>query len=679
MTGSAKPNAVCGFSPALDAELAELGAIAFLTNASGDQLCLENSNTSALVNRGDRNYFQALQKPRAAGERLRPVEIVNQQTGERNWVFGVAVARRPVAGEAPAEVREFLVNAGDRTAAFAFLALPVRLCPGVEGAACWVIDANGRMIFSNPGAYALSGLNAFQLVSPGFSLEARLTRPTKFTESLRLRNEAALVSVRELGVPGADEYAVALVPLAPRFRSLQHGLASIARSALVVWALPLLSLVVLCRMAPSRLIDALLPQRSPRSRYLLGAITLLAFGAFALFYSLRFLDPVREIRIAWASAFGSPLLAFALLGAETRPSGAQPKRLQSPAWYFRWYVPAFILVLATALSAEARDLGAKGIVLALPFVAAASSLLPALPEILKRQGTDTEAQRVANRRRRFRDWTLLAGRRPRIGYTAAVGAVLVFLVCLPVVLVGGAVLDTLHFADDQVAALADAKRDGGPASGEIRLSKGTSRILVGQFDAAGERRVAALQRLEFKQGRVWAERRVLEPSLVAVLIVLLGTTGWWLLCRKTFGWGAEAEGPISLGADRTAPRVSDLETEVLRAVGAGWLPTWTKGRATRRLLRQGLLDNRDGLVLTEAGRGVILPPLSAPVVGQATTGPTPTAPAVKPAPGLGLGWTYVLALAPVAIWLVGQPYLAGNVALWTTSIVSATKMVKRDG
>jgi hypothetical protein len=53
-------------------------------------------------------------------------------------------------------------------------------------------------------------------------------------------------------------------------------------------------------------------------------------------------------------------------------------------------------------------------------------------------------------------------------------------------------------------------------------------------------------------------------------------------------------------------------------------------------------------------------------------GPAPKP--VKSSAGAIPAWTYAVVAVPLGIWLLGRPDLLGNVALWTATILSASRM-----
>ena len=697
--------APCGFPDDVRAKIEAARVIAFLTNGVGDQLCLENSSNRLLVNRADRNYF-ALAANAGDGTLIGPAEIVNQQTGDRNWVFGGGVTPRTIPINADLDASR-LQEAGDRIARFLFLAQPLDLCPRSEtGVSCLIVDRTGRIVFSRPSAYALSGVGAFDLVDPGYVLERRLGPAAEFTEGARFRGERAIASAGGLDpvLAGAlalqkeELYALAIVPLTPRFHTLQHALLSVAHWAFYVWIAPLLSLVLLSRFAPKGLLDVLLPQRKPQSRYAAGALTLSLFALFCLLFTILELDPRREILIAGLGAFGAPLLAFAILGAEPVGEGRLWRWLADPERVFRWYLPLFVLGMSAVMSWTAWSLGRTELVVLLGALAGPAALTPAA--IFRRRfGAAGESKRseADQRLRPLTGMMFWLRRHHRVGYTAAVGAVFWFLACQPTVLLTHAILNTLRVAEARVEEI--QRLEEGEASKVSWLplpAPRTNRLLVGRLDSAAERRVAELQRMEkLELGVPWRNDSVGLPTLVAGLLWLFGALGWWAICSRTFGWGAEVadreparsrrslRGEVGAHGDEAERRE---EEQVLRVVARCQLPSWRLSTATRRLLLAGKLDNQDGLCLTDGGRAALRAILedrkasaAAGAEGAPAAGDASGAAAAMTAPERAIpSWTYVLVGAPVAIWLLGQPELLGNVVLWTTTIFSATKMAKRD-
>jgi hypothetical protein len=681
----------CGFGDATKKRLQDAGGIAFLTNASGDQLCLVNASSSTtLVNRADREYFERARQA-SAGEQIGPVEIINQQTGERSWVFGARLPRRRVrdAAKDRARNRSFpLENSTDRVAEFVFLALPLRPCAAVrDGEVCLLVNSAGRIIASQPPAYSLSGLRALELVSPEVVLASRMTGRGAFTEKIRWRGEKAIASISPLGPKVPEVHALAVVPFTARFRSIQHALLSIAKWSFWIWMLPLLTLALYGRFAPKSLVDVLLPQRAPRDRYSRGALTLTIFGALLATFALLELDPQACLLLALLSALGSPLLGFAVLGAEPVGERGLWRRLADPDRVCRWYLPFFTLGLGTvaAWSAHALD-RPPGVILEGAFLGPLalgagmapswSGTRPGAGKALRRAGALFGPLSALSR------WF---GRNYRAGYVVSAAAVLWFLAGQPAVLTSCSIFETLRLADQHV--LAD-RNGGAGASEELPLPpRRTGRLLAARFDLDGEKRIAALQQRELAgTGVVWRPTSIAWPTLVSFLLWSASLLGWWAFSSRTFGWGAESAGERADHgefAEEEAERRRSDDLDLLRVVARRRIPSWRLSPALRRQLRKGLVENKDGLALTPAGRKALsadgsgagsrlLPSQeleSSPSTVELTESKAPS-PAIP-------GWAYLLVAAPVAIWLLGQPALLANVALWTSTLLSATRSGNR--
>lgn len=650
----------CGLPAEVRAWLRDSDGIAFVVNAAGDQLCLENTRTRTLVNRSDRNYFRD-SRGAVAGRVTGPFEIVNQQTGERNWVFGrrLPATRFPAAAE---EDRGTLALPDDRVASLAFVTLPMPSCAASE-AICLVVGDDGRIVFSQPLSYALSEVELAALGGDGFVASARLGRLESFTERISLRRERAVISAARLAAPVERYYAVTFVSMTPRFRSLQHALSSVAHWLFFVCLAPLGTLLLLSRAAPRELMDALLPRRDPAVRYASGALGLATLAISGFVFALAELDPWRQIELSIGSAFLAPMLALGVLGGHRIHFRWLPEALGDPKRIFAWYWPAFALATSVFLASSARELGRA------PAAVVLGALLgPAALAVTAWSGRRAESRRVGI------GW-LVAD--PRRGYVAAFGTALWFLTCQPVALVTNAVLEVTAVAQDRLDA-GEARRAPGGATVHEPVKR-ASRVLLGGFDAGGERRIAALQQLESASVPPAWDRRPIGPALaVGVALWAIGSLLWWAICARTFGWNAVSIGGDGVVETTVAGEIgrSPADQEVLAAVERGRIPSWSWSRVTRRLLRAGLLANDDGLALTAGGRERLAAAVSpAPAAGPPAT--PVEASGEPPLRSAGVPRVAIAVVAvPLVIWLMGQPALLGMVALWTTTLGSIFKTVK---